>query len=206
MRAILVILTALSLMVLPVRAETLRLVVLGDSLTAGPGLEAGEAFPARLEAALRARGFDVAVADAGVSGDTSKSALARLDWAVDDDADAVIVELGANDALRGIDPGETYASLSAIVTNLKQRGIAVLLAGMRAPPGLGPDYRREFEAIYPSIAERAGVPLYPFFLEGVAAEANFNQPDGMHPNAAGVKEIVRRILPRVEDILRRLDS
>jgi acyl-CoA thioesterase-1 len=206
MRTILAIVVALFLTALPGRAETLRLVALGDSLTAGLGLEAGEAFPVKLEAALRARGLDVVVANAGVSGDTTKSALARLDWAVDGETDAVIVELGANDALRGIDPRETHASLAAIVAKLKDRGIAVLIAGMRAPPNLGPVYARAFDGIYSRIAESAGVPLYSFFLEGVAAEPHLNQPDGIHPNASGIDEIVRRILPKVEELLRGVNS
>ncbi|MDP9136593.1 MAG: arylesterase [Pseudomonadota bacterium] len=197
-------LLALVLLLVPARAETVRLMALGDSLTAGLGVEPQEAFPVKLEAALRAKGFDVAVENAGVSGDTTKGALSRLDWAVDADVDAVIVELGANDALRGVDPVETHASLAAIVGKLRQRGIAVLIAGMKAPPNLGRSYGERFDEIFPRVAAQSGVPLYPFFLEGVAAEPQLNQADGMHPNASGVEEIVRRILPTVEKLLRSL--
>jgi acyl-CoA thioesterase-1 len=196
---------ALSVMQSPAWGETLRLVALGDSLTAGLGLEPKDSFPVKLEAALRARGFDVEVQNAGVSGDTAKGALMRLDWAVDMDADAVIVELGANDALRGVEPEETAASLAEIVGKLKQRGIAVLLAGMRAPPNLGRSYAESFDGIYPRLARSSAVPLYDFFLDGVAVEPRFNQSDGLHPNAAGVEEIVRRILPKVEELLRNLE-
>lgn len=206
MRALPAFLLVILLMLAPARAETLRLVALGDSLTAGLGLEPEDSFPVKLEAALKARGFDVAVANAGVSGDTAKSALQRLDWAVDGDADAVIVELGANDALRGLDPEKTHASLAAIVARLKERGIAVLLAGMKAPPNLGRGYTELFDGIYARIAADAAVPLYAFFLDGVAAEPGLNQPDGLHPNAAGVEEIVRRILPEVEELLRKVNS
>ncbi len=206
MRSALAFLVALLVMLMPADAEPVRVVALGDSLTAGLGLEPKDAFPAKLEAALRARGFDVAVENAGVSGDTSKAALQRLDWAIHADADAVIVELGANDALRGIDPNETHSSLAAIVTRLKQRGIAVLLTGMKAPPNLGRSYAEAFAEIYPRIAQDSGVTLYAFFLEGVAAEPGLNQPDGLHPNAQGVEEIVRRILPKVEELLRQVDS
>jgi acyl-CoA thioesterase-1 len=206
MHAMLAFPVALLLMLVPAGAETLRLVALGDSLTAGLGLEPKDAFPVKLEAALRARGFDVAVENAGVSGDTTKGALLRLDWAIDADADAVIVELGANDALRGVDPRETHSSLAAIVAKLKQRGIAVLLAGMRAPPNLGRPYAELFDGIYRRVAENSAVLLYAFFLDGVAAEPRLNQPDGLHPNASGVEEIVRRILPKVEELLLNINS
>jgi acyl-CoA thioesterase-1 len=179
----------------------LKLVVLGDSLTAGYGLEASQAFPARLEAALRARGHEISVINAGVSGDTAKQGLERLDWSIAEDADAAIVELGANDALRGLDPNETRNSLERIIARLKERGIPVLLAGMLAPPNLGASYKENFDAIYPELAKRHGVPLYPFFLDGVASEEAFNLEDGMHPNARGVDEIVRRMLPSVEEFL-----
>jgi acyl-CoA thioesterase-1 len=182
-------------------AETLRIVAFGDSLTAGYGLAAAESFPVRLEAALEARGLDVEVVDAGVSGDTSTGGLARLDWAVDEAADAVIVELGANDALRGVDPGETRRALGEILERLTGRGVAVLLAGMRAPPNMGPDYAAQFDPIYAELAARHGVAFYPFFLDGVAGELGLNQEDGMHPNADGVAHIVEAILPAVIDLI-----
>src|SRR5262245_48943025 len=161
-----------------------RIVALGDSLTAGYGLAADKAFPARLARALAARGHVVEIANAGVSGDTTSDGLARLDWSVPDGTDAVILELGANDALRGIDPAIVRAALEAIMSRLKERRIAVLLAGMRAPPNLGVDYVRAFDAIFPELATKFGAVLYPFFLDGVATERNLNQPDGMHPTAA----------------------
>jgi acyl-CoA thioesterase-1 len=177
--------------------------VLGDSLTAGYGLPASAAFPARLEQALRARGLDVAVANAGVSGDTASDGLARLDWSVPDGTDAVILELGANDALRGVDPAVTRRALETILRRLKQRGIPVLLCGMLAPRNLGPDYGRRSDAIYPELAKAEGVLLYPFFLDGVATDAKLNLPDGLHPTAAGVDVIVAGILPKVEELIAR---
>lgn len=182
-------------------ARPLKLVVLGDSLTAGYGLDGGQAFPARLEAALRARGHEVSVVNAGVSGDTAKQGLERLDWSIEDDADAAIVELGANDALRGLDPNETRNSLERIIARLKERRIPIMLVGMLAPPNLGASYKENFDAIYPELAKRHGVPLYPFFLDGVASEEDLNLEDGIHPNAKGVDEIVKRILPSVEEFL-----
>jgi acyl-CoA thioesterase-1 len=179
----------------------IKITVLGDSLTAGYGLPAGAAFPARLQAALRAKGHAVEIHDAGVSGDTASGGLSRLDWSVAGGTDAVIVELGANDALRGIDPKVTRTALDGIIRRLKERGMAVLLAGMRAPRNLGEDYARSFDAIYPELAAAHGVPLYPFFLEGVATDSSFNQGDGIHPNAAGVEVIVRGILPSVEELM-----
>ena len=183
-------------------ARTLRLVVLGDSLTAGYGLPAGKAFPDRLEAALRAKGFDVKVINAGVSGDTAADGLARFDWAVPKDADALIVELGANDMLRGLKPETTKATLAAILDKAKAAHLPTLLAGMRAAPNLGPEYDGAFDAIYPALAKAYGVSLYPFFLDGVAGDPKLNQPDGLHPNAKGVEVIVQRILPAVEALLR----
>jgi acyl-CoA thioesterase-1 len=191
--------------VLPAGAQQrpLQLVLLGDSLTAGLGLPAAEALPARLSQALQAKGIAVEVIDAGVSGDTASAGQARLDWSVPEGADAVVVELGANDALRGVDPKVTRAALDAILRRLKERGIAVLLAGMRAPRNLGEDYIRRFDSIYPELARAHGVLFYPFFLDGVAAEARLNQRDGIHPNAAGVDVIVQRLLPQVEELLAR---
>ena len=178
-----------------------RIVALGDSLTAGLDLAAADAFPAKLAAALKARGLAVEVTNAGVSGDTAASGLARLDWSVPEGTDAVIVEFGANDMLRGIDPKVTRQALEQIVRRLGERRIAVLLAGMRAAPNLGTDYGREFEAIYSELAARNGLLLYPFFLDGVAAEQRLNQRDGLHPTAAGVDAIVARILPKVEELV-----
>ncbi len=183
-------------------AKTLRLVVLGDSLTAGLGLPPGKAFPDQLQAALRAKGFDVDVVNAGVSGDTAEDGLARYDWAVPAGADALIVELGANDMLRGLPPEATKKALAAILDKARAAHLPTLLAGMRAAPNLGADYDRAFDAIYPAVAKASGAILYPFFLDGVAGDAELNQPDGMHPTAAGVAVIVQRILPSVEELLR----
>ena len=188
---------------LPASAATLRIVALGDSLTAGLGLQKADGFAARLETALREKGHDVVVVDAGVSGDTASDGLARLDWSVGEDAGAVIVELGSNDALRGVDPKITRDSLDRLLARLAERKLPVLLAGMLAPPNLGPDYGEAFNGMYAELAERHGALLYPFFLDGVAAEARLNQADGMHPNAAGVAAIVERILPAVEELIAR---
>jgi len=180
------------------------LVILGDSLTAGLGLAREAAFPARLQAALRADGIAVRVIDAGVSGDTSAGGLSRLSWTLQGAPGAVaaIVELGANDGLRGIDPRTTETNLDAIVAALKRRGLAVLLTGMRAPPNLGPEYGAEFQGLFPRLAERRGVRLYPFFLEGVAAVPELNQEDTIHPNEKGVAVVVERILPHVKEMLK----
>lgn len=181
--------------------KPLKVVVLGDSLSAGYGLPAAAAFPARLQTALRAKGIAVDIDNAGVSGDTSSGGLGRLDWSVPDGTDAVILELGANDALRGLDPDLTRKALGEIIARLQARHISVLLCGMLAPPNYGADYASRFNAIYPDLAKQFGVPLDPFFLDGVAAEASLNQADGMHPTAAGVDRIVARMLPTVEAFL-----
>ena len=181
--------------------KPIKMVVLGDSLSAGLGLSAPEAFPERLQNALKSKGIAVEISNAGVSGDTSSGGRDRLDWSVPEGTQAVIVELGANDALRGTDPSVTRAALTDILTRLKARGIAVLLCGMLAPPNYGSDYSTRFNAIYPDLAKSFGVPLYPFFLEGVAADARLNQADGMHPTAEGVDVIVKNILPTVEAFL-----
>jgi acyl-CoA thioesterase I len=181
-----------------------RIVALGDSLTAGYGLAADAAFPAKLEKALRAKGLAVEVSNAGVSGDTASGGLARLDWSVPEGTDAVIVELGANDLLRGVDPKVTRAALEDIVRRLTERRIAVLLAGMRAAPNLGPDYGQAFETIYSDLATKKGLLLYPFFLDGVAADPKLNQHDGLHPTAAGIDAIVARILPKAEELVARV--
>ena len=189
------------------RAETgagaLRILMLGDSLTAGYGLASGEALPVRLEAALRARGLDVRVINAGVSGDTTAGGLARLEWALADHPHAVIVALGANDALRAIDPEVSRSNLDRLLGTLAERRLPVLLAGMLAPRNLGRDYGARFDAIYPELAARHGALLHPFLLDGGATVAALNQADGIHPNAAGVEVIVERILPGVLCLVRR---
>ena len=176
----------------------IKMVVLGDSLTAGYGLPAPAAFPVRLQKALKDIGIGVDMINAGVSGDTSSGGRDRLAWSVPEGTQAVILELGANDALRGIDPKVTRAALSDILTQLKARGIPVLLCGMLAPPNYGGQYAASFNAIYPDLAKSFGVPLYPFFLEGVVTDAKLNQADGLHPTADGVDVIVRKILPTVQ--------
>ena len=176
----------------------LRLVALGDSLTAGYGLPAEAAFPAVLERALKQRGHNVEVANAGVSGDTASGGLQRLEWSMPDGTDGVILELGANDMLRGLDPKVTRQALETIIQRLKARGIPVMLAGMYATRNLGPDYVARFDAIYRDLAGTYGLVLYPFFLEGVAGQKGLNLPDGLHPTAQGVEQIVRGILPSVE--------
>ncbi|MGF7160672.1 acyl-CoA thioesterase-1 [Rhodoligotrophos appendicifer] len=188
------------------KAETIRLVALGDSLSAGYELAPGESFPAQLEAALKASGRDVAVANAGVSGDTASGGLSRLDWAVPEGTQGVILELGANDALRGVDPSITERALDQILAALAERDIPVLLAGMIAPPNMGPDYAEAFNPIYARLAAKHDAILYPFFLEDIAADDALNLPDGMHPNAEGVAMIVKNIMPKVEALLARISK
>jgi acyl-CoA thioesterase-1 len=182
-------------------AKPIKMVVLGDSLSAGLGLSGSAAFPVRLQKALKAKGIEVDMINAGVSGDTTSGGRDRLDWSVPDGTEAVILELGANDALRGIDPKVTRTALTEILTRLQARKIAVLLCGMVAPPNYGADYSARFNAIYPDLAKTFSVPLYPFFLEGVATDARLNQADGLHPTAEGVDVIVKNILPTVEAFL-----
>ncbi len=188
--------------------DTPRVLAFGDSLTAGYGLPKEVSFTAQLERVLENEGLAAAVINAGVSGDTSAGGLARLDWTLGGiphgGPDAVIVELGANDALRGIDPRVTYDNLDAILSEIGRRGLPVLLAGMRAPPNMGPEYAEAFDGIYTRLADKHGVALYPFFLEGVAADPELNQADGIHPNARGVAEIVKRIAPAVKVLLKDL--
>lgn len=184
-------------------AEPIRIVALGDSLTAGYGLPPGDAFPVRLEAALKRKGHHVEVINAGVSGDTADQGLARLDWSMPDNADAAIVEFGANDALRGIDPKATRAALDEMVGRLTAKGLPVLVTGMLAPRNMGPDFAARYDPIFPEIAAKHGAVFDPFFLEGVALEARLNQRDGIHPNREGVDVIVARILPKVEDLIAR---
>jgi acyl-CoA thioesterase-1 len=197
---------ALAFVVEPASAaeRTIKVVALGDSLTAGYQLAGSEAFPVQLEKALKAKGLAVEVANAGVSGDTSSGGLARLDWSVPEGTDAVIVELGANDMLRGIDPEVTRAALGEIVRRLKARHIEVLLCGMLAAPNLGPEFGRAFDAIYPELAAANGLLLYPFFLDGIVDDATLNQGDGLHPTGEGVVRIVNGILPKVEALLVRV--
>lgn len=181
--------------------KPVKIVALGDSLTAGFGLAASEAFPAKLARALKAKGIVADISNAGVSGDTATGGLERLDWAVPPGTEAVIVELGANDMLRGIDPKVTRAAIDTIVRKLRERKIAVLLCGMLATPNLGDDYGKAFKTIFSDVAAAHGALLYPFFLEGIAADRKFNQPDGLHPTAEGVDRIVAGILPSVEKLI-----
>ncbi len=184
--------------------RVIRIVAYGDSLTAGFGLPQSAAFPVQLERALKAKGHAVEVINAGVSGDTTAAGLGRFDWAVPDGVDAAILELGANDALRGLDPARARANLDAILKRLEGRGLDVLVAGMAAPRNWGDSYVTAFDSIYPDLATAHGALLYPFFLDGVAMRADLNLGDGLHPNAAGVGEIVRRILPSVETLIGRV--
>jgi acyl-CoA thioesterase I len=196
---------ALFALALPERGRAadrpIRIVVLGDSLSAGFGLAVQDALPAKLERALSAKGYNVAIQNAGVSGDTAAGGLARLDWSVPDGTDAVILELGANDALRGADPKQTRISLEQIIRRLKERRIAVLLAGMLAPRNFGEDYIKAFDPIYPELAAAHNLILYPFIAEGIAGDRTLNQPDGIHPTAAGVDVIVARMLPKAEELI-----
>jgi len=177
------------------------IVALGDSLTAGYGLPATASFAARLDAALRQAGANARVINAGVSGDTSAGGLARVNWLLADKPDLVIVELGANDALRGLDPGETRRNLDGILARIKRAGARILLVGIRAPPNLGREYTEDFNRIFPDLAKEHKVPLYPFFLDGVVANPALNQADGIHPNAKGVSVIVERMLPKLLRVL-----
>jgi len=182
----------------------LKIVAFGDSLTAGYDLSAQDAFPAKLERALKARGINATVENAGVSGDTASGGLSRLDWSIPDGTDAVILELGANDMLRGIDPQVTRNALDSILAQLKERGIAVLLCGMRAAPNLGIEYANGFETLFQELAQKYDVVFYPFFLDGVAAQPKLSLRDGLHPNAAGVDVIVNGIMPKVDELIARL--
>lgn len=182
---------------MPALAKTPEILAFGDSLTAGLGLPGSEAFPARLQARLKSEGVDVKIVNAGVSGDTTTDGLARLDWALADKPDFVILALGANDALRGIDPKIVRANLDKMIDKIQASGAKILLLGMLAPANWGARYEHEFDAIYPDLAKAHGVPLYPFFLEGVAMNPALNQPDGLHPNERGVAVMVDHIAPLV---------
>ncbi len=182
-------------------ARTIQLVGLGDSLMAGYELPSELAFAARLEKALRDKGHEVNIINAGVSGDTSADGLARLDWSVADGTDGVILELGANDALRGLPPAETRKNIDAIIMRLKERNIAVLLIGILAPPNMGPDYQQQFNSIYPDLAAKYDLDLYPFFLDGVALDPKLQLKDGMHPNGEGTQVMAKRVLPMAEKFL-----
>ncbi len=182
-------------------ADPYKIVGFGDSLMAGYGLDAGQGFPEQLESALRKAGHDVVIVNAGVSGDTTSGGLARLDWSIPDDTRMVILELGANDMLRGIEPQITKQNLNEMIERLQAKKIAVVLAGMLAAPNLGPDYQAAFDAIFPDLSTKYGIPLYPFFLDGVAGEPAYQLDDGMHPNAAGVQRMVDRVLPLIEPII-----
>ncbi len=183
------------------KEEKMTIVAFGDSLTAGYGLSDNESFPAQLEAALKARGKDVSVVNAGVSGDTSNAALQRLDWSLPEDASALIVELGGNDALQGIPPEGTKAALAKIIEAAQAKGLPVLLAGMEAPRNMGKDYVDAFSAIFPALAAKYGVVFYPFFLDGVVLDDSLMQGDGIHPNAKGVAKIVASMMPKVDELL-----
>ncbi|TAU90841.1 arylesterase [Rhizobium leguminosarum] len=187
-------------------ARTINLVGFGDSLMAGYQLPPGDGFPEKLQAALRAKGLDVTIVNAGVSGDTTTGGLARIDWSVPDGTDGVILELGANDALRGIPPEESAKNLDQMIIRLKERGIAVLLAGIIAPPNMGADYAARFNPIYQKLSEKHGLPLYAFFLDGVALEAGLKLDDGMHPNAKGIDVMVEKMEPAVTNFVETISS
>jgi acyl-CoA thioesterase-1 len=197
---------AASMSLLHAAEKPIRIVAFGDSLTAGYGLAPNEAFPAQLQRLLQARGHAVEIANAGVSGDTTSGGVSRMEWAIPEGTEAVILELGANDSLQGRPPAEARRSLDTIVTRLRQRGIEVLVAGMLAPRNLGEAYAREFDPIFPEIASKHGALLYPFFLEGVALDPKLNLPDGLHPTAAGIGRIAERIAPKVEELIARVKA
>lgn len=204
--AFLVMMTVVCLTRADAQTRPLRVVALGDSLSAGYNLPEAAAFPMQLQRALLAKGRQIVIDNAGVSGDTSQGGLDRLDWSVPDGVDGVILELGANDALRGLNPEDTRRNLDEIVLRLKRRGIGVLMAGMRAPPNMGRDYATAFDALFGELAQKHGLVLYPFFLDGVAGRPELNQRDGIHPTAEGVRVIVERMLPTVETFLDRLPA
>ena len=187
-------------------AKPIRIVAFGDSLTAGYGVKPRHAFPAQLQEALKARGHNVVVVNAGVSGDTTAAGLERIAWAVPDGTDAVILEFGGNDALRGIDPKVTRANLDKIISSLKDRDIPILLAGIRAPANWGEDYSKAFDVIFPDLADEYELVFYPFFLENVVLNPKLNLNDGLHPNSKGITEIIKRIVPSVEELIDRAST
>jgi len=198
---ILIVIATLMLSIQTALAKPITLLALGDSLTSGLGLEASEAFPVKLEAALKSRYPDLQIINGGVSGDTAVDGLARLDWALTEDVDGLIVELGANDALRGLDVSQTETALNGIMVKAQLRNLPVLILGMKAPPNMGPDYVARFDGLYPRLAAKYQALLYPFYLDGVAANASFNQADGIHPNGRGVDVIVSKVMPSVEELI-----
>jgi acyl-CoA thioesterase-1 len=204
MRLVPTLLLMILMFVVPAQAAPEVLLALGDSLTAGYGLPPGQSLTDKLEEALRAKGQDVKIINAGVSGDIAAQAAARLDWALTDDVKGVIVELGANDALRGLDPAQADQALRQIMDKLKAKNLPVLILGMKAPPNLGADYVAKFDAIYPKLSADYGAALYPFYLDGVAAQPDLNQADGIHPNEMGLAIIVGKLLPQVEALLSQL--
>ena len=185
-------------------AEPVKIVMLGDSLTAGYGLVKGQAVPAQLERALKAEGVNVKIINAGVSGDTSAGGRARLTWALSEQPEGLIIELGANDGLRGLDPKQTFKNLNAIIEQALSAQIDVLLTGMLAPPNLGPEYGKDFNRVYPLLARYHGIELYPFYLEGVVSDPALNLEDGLHPNEKGVAIIVKNLLPKVKNFIAKL--
>ena len=198
---ILLVIATLLLSIQMAIAKPITLLVLGDSLTSGLGLEANEAFPAKLEAALKSRYPDLKIINGGVSGDTAADGVARLDWALTDDVGGLIVELGANDALRGLDVSQTETALNAIMVKAQLRNLPVLILGMKAPPNMGPEYVARFDGLYPRLAAKYQALFYPFYLDGVAANASLNQADGIHPNGQGVDVIVSKVMPSVEELI-----
>jgi acyl-CoA thioesterase I len=201
MKMLFIVAFAFMVNVVSLRAEPVTIMALGDSFTAGYGLDAPQGFTVRLQEALKAKGHDVVVMNAGVSGDTAAQGAARLDWALTDDVDVVMVELGANDMLRGLAPAQAEQALDEIMQKLKARNLPTLVLGMKAPLSMGPDYISAFDGMYPKLAQKYEAALYPFFLDGVAAVPELNQADGIHPNAQGVDEIVRRLLPEAEALV-----
>lgn len=194
----------LLLLIAPAQAKTIKIVAFGDSLMAGYQLPQGEAYPVKLEQALQAKGYDIAMSNASVSGDTTSGGLSRLDWSIPDGTDAVILGLGANDALRGLPADITRENIDKMVARLKERKIGVILMGMLAPPNMGADYEASFNPIYPEIADKYQVHRYPFFLDGVAGVQSLNISDGIHPNPMGIAVLVEKTLPSVEDLLKSL--
>jgi len=193
-------------LILPSSAAQLKIAAFGDSLFAGYQIAPEAAYPAQLETALHKSGYDVSIINAAVSGDTAEAGLKRLDWALADGVDAVLLELGANDMLRGIDPERAYQSLAQIIEKCQSQHIAIALFGMRADPALGPEYGRAFDDIYARLADRYHIPLYPFFLDGIVSEPNLKLHDGMHPNPSGVKILVKKTLPFVVTFLNNIKS